>query len=68
MNNLPPVPEPRVSNTQVLQKAFRWIKSFWFPTVINMHLLVSAETVNTLVNKVRGSYSNPEEYLNRYTI
>jgi hypothetical protein len=68
MSSLPPVPEPRVSSTKALQKAFRWIKSLRFPTVINMHLLVSAETVNTLANKVRGSYSNPEEYLNRYTI
>jgi hypothetical protein len=68
MNNLPPVPEPRVSSTKALQKALRWIKSTWFPTMIKMNLLVSAETVNTLVNKVRGSYSNPEEYLNRYTI
>ncbi|KXN71267.1 NAD(P)-binding protein [Conidiobolus coronatus NRRL 28638] len=64
MTNLPPVPEPRVSNTQTLQKALKWIKSFWFPTTINMHLLVGAETINTLVNKVSGVYSNPEEYLN----
>jgi hypothetical protein len=65
MNNLPPVPEPRVSNTQVLQKTFKWIKSFWFPTAVNTCLLLSAETVNNLVNKAKGYYSNPEEYLNR---
>lgn len=65
MSNLQ-VPEPRVSSTQGVQKAFKWIKSFWFPTHINMYLLFVAETALTLANKLNGAHKNPREYLNRY--
>ncbi|KXN71268.1 hypothetical protein CONCODRAFT_17053, partial [Conidiobolus coronatus NRRL 28638] len=63
MSNLQ-VPEPRVSSTQGVQKAFKWIKSFWLPTHVNMYLLSVAETVLTVANKFNGAHKNPKEYLN----